>query len=371
MKNYSFIKSIIPSRRKNKLAVTIVMLFAMVISFFNIHLIAHAATPTINNLTASSNSGEIGDELEFTVEFKLGMKGLFNTKLNIEIPRGLTLLENETSILVDNNPATDDEVKNKETKEQNNSSLYIISFSDFTEERDFKVTCKVKINENAQAAVSNNINCKLQFMDDSHTSPLIEHSFYTFGFDLIMKTLAQEVLPGASFTLHRTDDNNTKYYYTNPSDVNNICEPRFTALQEGTDPTKLTTDENGKISFSGLKPGSYILTQTATAEGYEVLDPLTITIGDDGKLSATGITVEPNNVEDNTNKIWIKNPNDPNNKTEVNTYYGTLMLNNNHEILTYIPVAGGVGVTAFYITGGLLMCGAVVLIINKRKLFGL
>lgn len=335
-------------------------------------MIVHADAPKTKPLTVDRSSGEIGDELEFTVRFDLG-NGTKNVSLNIYIPKGLTLLVENT------------EIKNLDSiyydkpesllPAQNDYQLYQITFADgIKDANDIEVTCKVKINENAKAGKYEKITCRMTYGDEFNpiASTPQEYSFYTFGFDLIIKKPTEEVLPGASFTLHRTGENNAKYYYTNPSDVNNICEPRFTALQEGTDPTKLTTDENGKIRFSGLKPGSYILTQTATAEGYEVLDPLTITIGDDGTLSATGITVEINNVEDNENKIRIKNPNDPNNKIEVNTYYGTLTLNNNPEILTYIPAAGGVGVTAFYITGGLLMCGAVVLlIINKRKLFGL
>lgn len=363
MKNYSFNKSIIPSKRKNKLAVTIVMLFAMVISFLNIPMIVHADAPKIKSLTVDSSSGEIGDELEFTVEFELGT-GFLNTKLNIYIPKGLTLLENETSILVDDKPATSDDVKVEDTKELNNLLLYIISITD-GKTGNFKVTCKVKINENAEAGKPEKITCTMTHGHNSDASTPNEPSFYTFGFDLIMKTPAQETLSGASFTLHRTGENNAKYYYTNPSDVNNICEPRFTALSEVTDSNVLTTDNEGKISFSGLKPGSYILTQTATAEGYEVLDPLTITIGDDGKLSYTDTYSVINNLKEENHYDFIKQQN-------INTYYGTLTLNNNHEILTYIPAAGGVGVTAFYITGGLLMCGAVVLlIINKRKLFGL
>lgn len=352
MKNYSFNKSIIPSKRKNKLAVTIVMLFAMVISFFNIPMIVHAATPKIKSLSAPSSSGEIGDELEFTVSFDLLDGSVKNASLNIIIPKGLTLLTNETKFyeddLVYGTPTLDTE-----------SNTYTIKFQ-AGKGGVHSVTCKVKINEDAQAAKSKIIKCKLQYGETgADTSDPEELFFYTFGFDLFMKTPAQVALPGASFTLHRTGENNAKYYYTNPADENNNFEPRFTAIQEGTEPTKLTTDVNGKISFSGLKSGSYILTQTATAEGYEVLDPLTITIEDEGTLSVkdetTGKTYEDIGYQHSEGSV-----------------YGTLTLNNNHEILTYIPATGGVGVTAFYITGGLLMCGAVVLlIINKRKLFGL
>lgn len=375
MKNYFLNKSIISSKRIYKFAVTIVMLFATVISFYNRPLIAHAAEPGISYFTTDISSGEIGDELTFIVGFKL-VNAAKNVKLNIEIPKGLTLLEDYTEIIgLDSGLYYTDDTPL--TTYPDGSQSYKINFVESMSAYNndiFKCKCKVKINENTNACKPQKIECRMSFGHEESptTSPPEEHSFYTFGFDLIMKTGTGEVLPGASFTLHRTgENNNINYYYTEPKDDNNICEPRFAALTQGTEAVSLITDSEGKISFSGLKSGSYTLTQTATAEGYDMLDtPIIITIGEDGKLSVTGIDVEPdnpNNVEDTENKIYIND-----NKPSASVYHGTLMLTNNAEQLTYIPAAGGIGVTAFYITGGILMfCAVVLFIINRRRLNGL
>lgn len=110
-----------------------------------------------------------------------------------------------------------------------------------------------------------------------------------------------------------------------------------------------TTDKNGLITFEGLGAGTYYITELKTLGGYNLLTaPITVTIT--GTPSATGSGyswfVSSNaTFEDDMVKLTVEN-----NKGSV------------------LPITGGIGTTIFYVIGGLLVCGAVVMAITKKKL---
>ena len=110
-----------------------------------------------------------------------------------------------------------------------------------------------------------------------------------------------------------------------------------------------TTDANGVITFKGLGAGTYYITELKTLGGYNLLTaPITVTIT--GTPSATGSgyswSVSSNaTFEDDMVKLTVEN-----NKGSV------------------LPITGGIGTTIFYVIGGLLVCGAVVMAITKKKL---
>lgn len=110
-----------------------------------------------------------------------------------------------------------------------------------------------------------------------------------------------------------------------------------------------TTDANGLITFKGLGAGTYYITELKTLGGYNLLTaPITVTIT--GTPSATGSgyswSVSSNaTFEDDMVKLTVEN-----NKGSV------------------LPITGGIGTTIFYVIGGLLVCGAVVMAITKKKL---
>jgi len=113
---------------------------------------------------------------------------------------------------------------------------------------------------------------------------------------------------------------------------------------------------NGKdnINIDGLDAGVYTLVETATAPGYNMLtDVITVTI--------TDTTPE-------------ESKNDPSvTPTRTVTYQigsgdsatGTVTIVNNKG--TQLPSTGGIGTTIFYILGGLLVIGAAVILVARRK----
>ncbi len=99
---------------------------------------------------------------------------------------------------------------------------------------------------------------------------------------------------------------------------------------------EVVTDANGLIIIRGLDDtkGDYVLTETETNDGYNLLDaPKTLTLAED--TSATYATANFDQIENNKG--------------------------------TVLPSTGGIGTTIFYIVGGLLVIGAAVILVARRK----
>lgn len=113
-----------------------------------------------------------------------------------------------------------------------------------------------------------------------------------------------------------------------------------------------TTDANGLITFKGLGAGTYYITELKTLGGYNLL--------------TAPITVEIKATPGTTSCTWTAkvNGNDATFDTKENMVKLTVENNKGSDL----PITGGIGTTIFYVIGGLLVCGAVVMAITKKKL---
>lgn len=132
----------------------------------------------------------------------------------------------------------------------------------------------------------------------------------------------------------------------------------YVLAEDQTATTGVTTDlvVNGKdnINIDGLDAGTYTLIETATAPGYNMLtDAITVTITDTTPAaSKNDPSVEP---------TWTVSYQIG--SGDVAT--GTVTIVNNKG--TQLPSTGGIGTTIFYILGGLLVVGAAVILVARRK----
>ena len=143
---------------------------------------------------------------------------------------------------------------------------------------------------------------------------------YTYGLDVLKYEEGDTTKPltGAEFILYAADGT--------------------TIVKDQT-----AVDENGHISWNKLKAGTYQLVEKKAPTGYKIDEtPITITISSE---TATEDDRTTSNVEE-TNFFHVDVPN-------------TAGMS--------LPSTGGIGTTIFYVVGGLLVIGAAVILIARRK----
>jgi LPXTG-motif cell wall-anchored protein len=129
--------------------------------------------------------------------------------------------------------------------------------------------------------------------------------------------------------------------------------------EKGTTPFTVTgtTDQYGNLYFDGLSAGSYTLTEITAPSGYSLLaDPISIVIG---WTAPTDLTV--------TNPLctWTYT---------VNGVASTSLDQYGRDIVTIknvpsneLPSTGGMGTTLFTIGGLVVMAGAALVLVIRRK----
>ena len=204
------------------------------------------------------------------------------------------------------------------------------------------------LNENAKVGLDegNPNESKLSYGDKgdashtpSGTTPPSTTKTYTWDVDVFKYTMngeTEKALAGATFTLSKNADGFNPIALVSEGD--NVYRVAKTG-ETGT-VTEITTDATGKFTIKGLDADTYYLTETAAPAGYNKLAaPVTIVIGENGVVNGT--TEAPQGVDE------VK------------------VLNQSG---TELPSTGGIGTTIFYIVGGVLVVGAVVLLVTKKRM---
>ncbi len=167
---------------------------------------------------------------------------------------------------------------------------------------------------------------------DTGKTPDDKNIVFTYKVSVDKVNEKKEPLKGAGFTLYKFD--NTKQDYVPVGDE-----------VKG---TELTT-----FAWNGVDDGNYKLVETTTPTGFKTMDPIEFTVSathdtesDDPKLTKLdGGDLGTGDVD--TGAVTA---------TIVNKSGATL------------PSTGGIGTTIFYIVGGVLMAGAFVLLITKKRM---
>ncbi|MDD6064898.1 MAG: SpaA isopeptide-forming pilin-related protein, partial [Clostridiales bacterium] len=105
--------------------------------------------------------------------------------------------------------------------------------------------------------------------------------------------------------------------------------------------TVLTTNAQGKIKISGLDSDTYYLREIKAPAGYNAL-------GQDVEVKITGATTK----EDGSDSLT----------------YTTVVAEINNQSGTELPSTGGMGTTVFYILGSVLVLGAAVVLVTRKRM---
>ena len=113
---------------------------------------------------------------------------------------------------------------------------------------------------------------------------------------------------------------------------------------------KAMVGADGVVEFRGLGAGEYTITETKTPAGYNTIDPITVNIA---------FTAKPTG----TDPHWSKTSGNATYNSTTGVFEVTIENNKGTEL----PSTGGMGTTIFYIAGAILVIGAVVLLIARKK----
>ena len=177
---------------------------------------------------------------------------------------------------------------------------------------------------------------------DTFTSTEDTVKVYTYGFYL-NKVNEQGTLMGAEFILSRSE--------TDPVQETNVFDNFIlfngdsgvitagASANSGPEARALATFTAGSTDVIGLAAGTYYLHETKAPEGYNKLTaPIKIVIAKDGSVTADGKPVANKN-------LIVENKSG-----------------------SELPETGGIGTTLFYVIGTLMMTGAAVLMITKKRM---
>ncbi|MCD8018108.1 MAG: isopeptide-forming domain-containing fimbrial protein [Clostridiales bacterium] len=123
---------------------------------------------------------------------------------------------------------------------------------------------------------------------------------------------------------------------------------------------EITGDGLTTFTWEGLDDGQYKLVETTTPDGYNTMDDLYFTIEashtEDGITSLVIKDADGNTIS-GTGLSFTTSTSDGTISTNITNYKGS-----------ELPSTGGMGTTIFYIVGGVLVLGAAVLLITRKRM---
>lgn len=296
--------------------------------------------PTIDKTVEEDSTGTYGDENDAdigqTVNFKTivhAKKGAQNYVVHDVMSEGLTL--NTDSIMVEG--ATKD-TDYKVTFDAEDKCTFEIAFTQtyldsIDSDKDITITYSAVLNEKAVISTNENTNkTKLDYGESSSTE-WDTTTTYTWDMDVFKYTGTDTPLAGATFTLSKNANGTDPIALV--SKGSNVYR---VATSNDTDTVnKITTDATGKFTIEGLDSDTYYLTETKAPAGYNKLaEPVTVVIDDKGQTNVDSTEVNEVKVENNSG--------------------------------SELPSTGGIGTTIFYVLGAIMVIGAGVVLVSRKRM---
>lgn len=369
---------------------------------------AKADVPTIDKSFAEGgNQGDasIGDEINFKLTSKVpNMDGYdkYFFVVHDTLSTGLSFKEGSVAVKVGTETLTPND---DFTVTHRNQTLKIV-LNDFIQYKEsqpnanIEITYTATLNENAVVGVEDNPNDvylvysnnpNVVYNGDNEPSgddpvgetPHDRTYTYVTGLELKKVDADGNALTGAQFQLSGTtlntvlvykdqftlDDEGTywklkdgTYTTTAPSGNDELYESttdkytrervKDTVQNAGTTNATGTVGDDGILRFDGLSAGTYTITEMVAPDGYNLLDePIQITISwsapstEGGDCTWTVSGVQGATVQNGIITMTIENDKG-----------------------STLPETGGIGTTIFYVVGGILVVGAGVLLVAKKRM---
>ncbi len=141
-------------------------------------------------------------------------------------------------------------------------------------------------------------------------------------------------LTGAKFQLYASDGTTLLKFAVNGTTYTYDAEGKVDTID---------MTSNAKVVIQGLDKAGYVLKETQAPSGYNKAED--VTIADTALVIATGTITDNTGVDSDTGVVTVVN-----------------------EAGTELPSTGGIGTTIFYIVGSILVLGAAVILITRRRM---
>ncbi|MCI7495464.1 MAG: isopeptide-forming domain-containing fimbrial protein [Ruminococcus sp.] len=244
----------------------------------------------------------------------------------------------------------------------------------------------------------------LEYANDSNwngegtptTSETPHDNVIAFTYELDLKKVdgadKSKTLAGASFVLERTvgsqkqyavldKDNKITDWLTTTGNVT-VDTTNGTVATDGTwasvygktpaTPTISTTETAGTFSYIGLDDGTYVVREVKAPTGYKIAaggQEFTFVVSADttNNQDGTGVDAEGNALKEL--KLYKDSIAEGNllDTAEAADSYGKVDTSITNTSSSTLPSTGGIGTTMFYVGGGVLVAGAGVLLITKKR----
>lgn len=293
--------------------------------------------------TADKTDVEVGQTVNYTVTGKVPDYTGFTSytyKVADTMSDGLTF-KKDVKVTVGGTDVTTACTVTYDANENANSFTVTVPVLDnkYTIGAEIKVTYSATVNEKAIAVVSKN-EAKLTYSNDptdsthTTTTPAQKQEVYSskIVIDKFESGSKTTKLPNAKFVLYKevtTDAGTSLVYYKWNTDK------KVEWVADKNAATVMTTNAQGEATFGGLADGTYHLVETEAPAGY---NPLTAPV----EVKVAGSSTD-------TTKLSVT--------AEVENKTGTTL-----------PSTGGMGTTVFYVLGAVLVLGAVVLLVTKKRM---
>lgn len=346
--------------------------------------------PTIEK-EVEQPSASIGDTVNYIIKIKIA-PGAQNYEIHDQMSKGLTFSGTDKVSIKVLDAATVKALLAEEDKDARDEAIKQASGVAFVKDRDYTITAPatdghtfdIVFTEGAYAKmpaggmivvtyeavinaealeetdndkVSNKVT--LNFGDDNEVNSTETPDVPTKFIDVNILKFAEvngtkTGLAGAEFTLSKNEDG---------SDPISFVELTNGSYRVATDEDETTTttvvssegDKKGNIKLDGLGAGIYYLTETKAPDGYNLLKkPVKIVITEtkDDTTGETTLSVQISELNDEGNEVLV-----PANPVEVQNMTGA-----------ELPSTGGIGTTIFYVLGGILVVGAGIMLVVKKRM---
>lgn len=318
-------------------------------------------------------SAQIGDEVNFQITYTAtnydGEKKIVEYYVDDDMPNGFDLVEDSIAVKVGDEilTLTDDYTIDYGTEDTDDFKVtipWVGTDSDKTSLYDspttITVTYKATINANAVIDGAGNTNtAKITHKNDGKDTPETpdpikdtgSETVFTYALAIKKVNKGGQPLEGVKFAL--TDKDGDPVNVTFKDGVYTVDA---TAISN-----KVITDSEGLIIVKGVDHVKYLLTETETLNGYNLLTtPVEVTPVKTGKTTTT----ETKYIDENGNVV--------NTETDVKVEIvdtpvavtAVVVVNFTGSLL---PSTGGIGTTIFYVVGGILVAGAAILLVTRKR----